>query len=330
MNPEPLVSIVTPCYNHCEFLDDYFQGLLDQNYQNIELIIIDDASSDGSWEKILTFEDGLKSSFPRVSLQQNSVNLGLLPTLNKLKQPINGDFVAILESDDYYKPDMLATCVDFLLRNPDMGAVHSEVDFLYPDRIEPDHWASLGRRIRQGDIFEQLLIDNFILTCTFCCRSDLFHKHADFAKYIQRGYLTADYPMFLDLARHTKFGYIDRSLAVYRIVPNSISHPNDILKRLSWKEAYYRVKLDYITDYDASSPVRARAEKQYHRTLYETGFASYNSVLFRQGYQWLLDHHPKEFKRLPYYLRRLAMLSRSLWKIYTHLEGAWKNPQLQL
>jgi glycosyltransferase involved in cell wall biosynthesis len=320
MNSQPLVSVLTPCFNHCEYLEDYFQSLLDQSYKNIELIIIDDASIDGSWEMILSFEKRLKLSFPRVFLQHNSTNLGLIPTLDKLKQHINGEFVAILESDDYYKPGMLASCVDFLLRNPDIGAVHSDVDFLYPDRIDQDHWASLGRTIRQGEIFEHLLIDNFILTCTFCCRSDLFLEHADFNKYIQRGYLTADYPLFLDLARHTNFGYIDRSLAVYRVVRNSISHPDDLTRQLSWKEAYYRIKLDNILDYGASSSVRHRAEKQYHRTLLESGYYSFQPDKFIDAYRWLSLNYPGEFKRLPYRVRNIAMHSRLIWNFLRQIE----------
>lgn len=316
----PLVSILTPAYNHARYLDNYVGGLLAQTYPNIELIIIDDASTDATWDRLCSYRERLHQAFTRLILKRHSRNLGLIPTLNELKNHIRGDFVAILESDDYYKPDKVAANVAFLLANPTIGAVYSDVDFLYPDREQPSHWAALGREMPQGEVYEPLLFDNFILTCTFCCRADLFVQHANFEAYARRGYLTADYPLFLDLARHTRFGYLDRSLAVYRVVENSISHPRDLRQQFRWKKAYYQTKLDYIERYGARREIVQRARRQYHLQHYWFGYWSFSQTEFNQGYAWLKAHYPAEFNRPPHRLRALSMKHKALWEALRRAE----------
>jgi len=321
MNTCPLVSILTASYNNRDYLDEYFNSLLEQTYQNIELVLIDDASNDNSWEKILAYQHKLENRFSNVVLLRNQNNLGAFQTRIHLNQIPNGKFISVLDSDDYYKPEMLSTCIDYLIDNPAFGAVHSDVDFQYPDYLEKNHWASLGRSIPEGDIYERLLVDNIILTCTFLCRADLFKKYVDYEKYAARGYLAGDYPMFLDLARRTNFGFIDHSLAVYRVVPDSISHPQDIKKQFSWKEAYYRIKIDYIKEYGASPDIKARANRQYFRTLMESGYATFDKKKFERGYRWLVSRYPEEFLSLVHRLHKFSMHSQIIWFYLNRLEN---------
>lgn len=322
MSGNPLVTVITPSYNHAKYLDDYFRGLLAQTYKNIELIICDDASTDGSWEKICDYRERLQAELAHVILQRHERNLGLIATMGELKSQIHGGFVCILESDDYYKPEMIAECVNYLKANPDEGAVHGDVDFLYADHIQSNRWGSSDREIARGEIFEALLWENFILSCAFCCRSNLYIKHADYARYAKQGYVTVDYPMFLDLARHTKFGYIDKSLAVYRVVKNSISHPDDLQKRFLWKKAYYQTKLDYIEKYGASKDVVERAERQYHKNLHDYGYEAFCREEFEQGYRWLRTHFSEEYGGLRSRARAFGMKHKSLWKILKWLDNS--------
>lgn len=276
-------------------MDDYFHSLLEQTYHHVELIIIDDASPDGSWDKIQTYSNDLRKKFSQVKLFRSEVNQGLIPTLRKLQDQLTGDLVCILESDDFYKPNKVEENVRFLAAHPEFGLVHSDLDFLYPDHTETNHWAVLGREIPQGHVFEKLLWDNFIFTCTFCCRSQLFKEFVEYDNYRKKGYITADYPCFLDLSRHTQFGYIDQSLAVYRIVPDSISHPASLEKEFNWRKTYYQTKIDYIEEYGAPPEVKTRAQKQLHKTYYRYGFELNRKDIFLEGYRWLRGNFPGEF-----------------------------------
>ena len=79
-----LVSIITPVYNHEPYLEQYFESLIIQDYKNIELIIVDDASSDKSWKIIEKKEKILDERSIKTKFFRNESNIGLLRTMDKL------------------------------------------------------------------------------------------------------------------------------------------------------------------------------------------------------------------------------------------------------
>ena len=243
--------------------------------------------------------------------------------MERLKLEIRGDIVCVLESDDYLHRTKVEENVAYLREHPDVGLVHSDVDFLDMEsgELQRARWGSAGRKIPQGEVFEDLLHENFILTCAMACRATLFAAHADFPGYRQRGYRTADYPTFLELSRHAPFGYIDRSLAVYRVVAGSISHPGNEVGRLRWKLDYYRVKQDFIREHPCREAIRARADRQLHRCLMQLGWASGSAELFNEGYAWFREHDPAEVGRWTQRVRRLALRRGALWRWVRRLEA---------
>mgnify|MGYP002513053428 FL=1 len=80
----PLVSIIIPCYNHEKYIEECFKSLLDQTYQNIELLIIDDCSQDGSVKVIENWIERLKTRFINVFFIKHSVNLGVVKSVNQV------------------------------------------------------------------------------------------------------------------------------------------------------------------------------------------------------------------------------------------------------
>ena len=255
---QPLVSIVTPCYNHEQYLDDYFQGLLSQTYRNIELIIIDDCSKDSSWAKICSYESQLKKIFPRVVCTRNATNQGAYKTITDAQRQVSGEYVSLLESDDYYLPTKVEENVNYLQAHPEMGVVHSRAYYIHSDGTPYPSAFPSREEIPTGHIFDHLLIDNFIITCTVCSRRSLPRRSVDSAKHIERGYRMGDYPTWLDLARHTQFGYIAKPLACYRILEESGSHSRDPYKRFLFQKSFSQIKLDYLRDYGVTDPIKRK------------------------------------------------------------------------
>lgn len=319
----PRVSVLTPCYRHERYLEDYFESLLAQSYRDVELIFQDDASPDGSWRVAEGYRERLQERLARVVLRRSDRNQGLLATLEALAGEVTGDVVCLLESDDYLYPSKIEENVAYLHAHPEVGLVHSDVDFLGEGKEDSRHarWGSADRAIPEGEVFEDLLYENFILTCTVACRASLFAAHADFRAYRDRGYRTADYPMFLDLSRHTRFGYVDRPLAVYRVVAGSISHPESEVDRLRWKLDYYRIKRDYVERYGCRETIRRRAERQLHRSLMQLGWAAGSAETFDEGYAWLLEQEPGEASRPAHRVRRAALRNGVLWRAVRGLEA---------
>ena len=99
MKKSPLVSIVIPCYNHQNYVQECIQSVIDQDYQNIELIIIDDGSSDNSVQKIEEMIYACQQRFIRFEFRHRA-NKGLCATLNEALQWCEGEYYSAIASDD--------------------------------------------------------------------------------------------------------------------------------------------------------------------------------------------------------------------------------------
>ena len=111
-----------------------------------------------------------------------------------------GEFICILESDDYFLPTRVGRAVDHLLRSPEDGFVHGDVHVLYGDRVVPGLHRASSYVPPTGWVFEDLLRANPVVTCSACVRAEALRKYGRLTEYASRGYLMADHPLWLDLA----------------------------------------------------------------------------------------------------------------------------------
>lgn len=113
----PKVSVILPVYNAGNFLAQAIDSLLVQTFSDIEVIIINDASSDVSWSIIQSYQD------PRIIKICHKNNLGLIASLNEGLAHSKGDFVARMDNDDISMPERLERQVEFMECHPDYGLV---------------------------------------------------------------------------------------------------------------------------------------------------------------------------------------------------------------
>lgn len=113
----PKVSIVMPVYNALPYLEEAIRSIYAQTYDNWELVIVDDASSDGSWEFVNRILD------PRVSVFRNDINMGNSYTLNRAIALTRGDYIAKMDADDLSFPERIEKQMRFLLDKPGVDAV---------------------------------------------------------------------------------------------------------------------------------------------------------------------------------------------------------------
>lgn len=111
MYSQPLVSVVIPCYNHEQFVQDSIQSVIDQTYENIELIIIDDGSKDSSVVKIQEMLDSCKKRFVRFEFRYQA-NVGLNATLNEALEWCKGEYFSPIASDDIALPHKIRFLID--------------------------------------------------------------------------------------------------------------------------------------------------------------------------------------------------------------------------
>jgi glycosyltransferase involved in cell wall biosynthesis len=303
----PLVSVITPCFNHRPYLDDYFRGLLAQTYEHVELLFFDDGSTDGSWEKTCEYLPALERKFTRVVAERHE-NIGSTPEVLLALHRAQGDLLCVLESDDYYLPTKIEENVRFLVEHPEAGAVHSDTDFLHPKGVERRHWRRTRGRIPTGDVYAELLSDNFIMTCAFCCRLDLFRRYVSLEEQMRRGYSAGDYFWALNLAKRAEIGYIDKPLARYRVLQGSLSHPPSREEYFRFHRSIYAMKLDFLDDPRVSPALAERVRRDYYRIVYQQGVELGRPADCEEGYPWLRAHFPRKYGR-PHH-RLLVHLAR--------------------
>ncbi|GHU05002.1 alpha-1,3-rhamnosyltransferase WapR [Alphaproteobacteria bacterium] len=114
----PLVSAVIPAYNHEKYVAEAVASLFAQTYPHIELLVIDDGSTDNTWGVLQGIKEAAEKRFARVSFKTQE-NRGVCATLNALFREAKGDCVYYLGSDDVAEPDALLILRDFLSKNPD-------------------------------------------------------------------------------------------------------------------------------------------------------------------------------------------------------------------
>lgn len=122
----PLVSIICHCYNHASFVEECLDSVLNQSYKNIELIIVDDCSSDNSVEVI---ENWLKKN-PEVQFFNNTKNLGITKSFNKTIEFAKGEFLIDLATDDVLLPNCIEEQISAFNQNPNACLVFGNAELI--------------------------------------------------------------------------------------------------------------------------------------------------------------------------------------------------------
>ena len=118
---KPLVSIIVSCYNHEKFIEECILSIINQSYDNIELIVIDDGSTDGSANILQSLQRKYNFYF------EKQENIGLTRTLNKMLGIAKGKYIAPLGSDDVLLTDKTTIQVDFLERREEIAVVGGNI-----------------------------------------------------------------------------------------------------------------------------------------------------------------------------------------------------------
>lgn len=191
MNVSDLVSVVIPCYNQSHFLGKAIESLFNQTYQNFEIIVVDDGSTDNEIALIT-------SKFDNVRLIKQK-NMGLADARNTGLRESTGEFIVFLDSDDRLLPNALEAGINSLREHPDCVFVSG---FCRQIDQEGNLLPFIDQsRIKEGtDHYQALLQNNYIWTpANVIFRRNIFQKISAFDCSINQ---TADYDLYLRITRH--------------------------------------------------------------------------------------------------------------------------------
>lgn len=152
------VSVIVPSYNHAPYLKECLESALAQDYPELEVIVIDDCSSDNSVEIAQSISD------PRIQVRKNSKNLGAYATQNRSMEMATGEYIAVLNSDDVWRPYKLRKQIALMEKHPEAALCYtlgSQIDIKGKslDVDQHSHWPKTEKQ----DLLPLMLSSNRLL-----------------------------------------------------------------------------------------------------------------------------------------------------------------------
>lgn len=233
----PAVSVTMPCYNSAETVTTAVESILNQSFEDFELIAVDDGSSDATADILHEYAIADKRIRPVFVGHQ-----GVVGAANIAVAESKGEFIARMDSDDYSMPDRLGEQVDFLRSHSEVGLTASLVTF-GGDRLENEGYALYVDWINTIVSHEEISLNRFVefpfANPSIMMRRELPEKFGSF----RDGDFPEDYELVLRfLENGVRMEKVQKELLVWNDPPQRISrnHPRYSI------DAFYRVKSGYL------------------------------------------------------------------------------------
>jgi glycosyltransferase involved in cell wall biosynthesis len=221
----PLVTVIATCFNHERFVVECLESIRAQTYPNVQLIIADDCSSDGS---VALIKDWVSRTGTACTLVLHDQNQGVCRTRNETLSHALGTYVSSLSTDDTWFPEKLAVQVEQLERlPPSFGVTYGDAHLTDVDgKLLPATFFTKVRADRffdeppDGDVFAKLLQVNFVPAMTTMVRRECYEAVGPYDESLAY----EDWDMWLRLARRYEFAFSPYVSARYRVHRSSLWH----------------------------------------------------------------------------------------------------------
>jgi glycosyltransferase involved in cell wall biosynthesis len=225
---KPLVSVICLCRNHAKYVSAAVESVLNQTYEHIELIVVDDTSTDNSKAVIeqlsITHSDqlmnvGFRSIF-------NDKNLGNCRSFNLALALAKGKYIVDLAADDLLLPDRISVGVDSLEKHGEKYGVHFCDVELINENEQPQgtHYkrnsdGHLTERVPEGDVFRELTERYFICTPSMMMSKKVLDELGGYDENLSY----EDFDFWIRSSRNYKYAFSDKVLVKKRILADSLS-----------------------------------------------------------------------------------------------------------
>lgn len=210
-SPQPLVSIVIATYNMGQYIDQAIDSILQQTWKNIEVIVVDDGSTDNTSAVMDGYQDN-----PKVIYIKNE-NQGQPKAKNCGIKHTKGDFIAFCDADDLWEPNKLDVQMP-LFANPNVGVVYSEVSNI--DEHNQRYVKAPNETRHVGIITNHMLIENFVPFGTAVIRRACIEQNGIFDEEFRMG---IDWDLWLRYSLDWEFAYTPERTYIYRVWSGQMS-----------------------------------------------------------------------------------------------------------
>ncbi len=208
------VTVLIALYNKAPYIEEAVRSVLDQKFTDLELLVVDDASTDGGTEKVRAIDD------PRIRILQSEVNTGAAAAHNRGQDAAKGEYIAIMGADDVMLPDRIGRQVAFMDAHPEIGlsgtwlrcfGEKDEVLRFPGTDAEIRSYMLFGLQVSHGScMIRRAALDRSAVRCPENWRVP-----------------GMDYFFMAGFAMHTTMANIDEVLTLYRIGPQNMRHARD-------------------------------------------------------------------------------------------------------
>lgn len=212
MTSFPLVSVITAAFNMGHYLPEAIESVLKQDYPNIELIVVNDGSTDDTCEIL-----GKYGNDPRVKIIHQE-NKGQTAAKNRGFAEAKGELIAFCDADNRWLPGKLKLQVPLLMNNPGVGVVYGDIILIdgSGNRKPPTRTKRYS-----GKITARLLRDNFVTFNTTLISRELMQEMNGFDESLR---MAIDYDLWLRISLDHEFLFVPEPLVEYRIWEGQMSH----------------------------------------------------------------------------------------------------------
>ena len=282
-----LVSVIINCFNSEAYIKKAIESVISQTYTSWEIILWDNQSKDNTREYVFSFNDirikyFLAPSFTTLSLARK---LAI--------EKANGNYIAFLDSDDYWSPLKLALQIDELEKNSEVEIVHTNFKVVTENdelnvQIQQNYYSTIKQTgYSFKNIYKKLLYGNFIIFSSLMIKKNVYDKIGGINENFNQN---EDYELLLKASLITKSTNIPEELTYYRIHSNNQSHGN--------------IELSYIENQIIFKNLH---EKYFSLLAYYRNNFRYNVFLFKANKKSILflTNPLNWFFLLEYFLKKI-------------------------
>jgi glycosyltransferase involved in cell wall biosynthesis len=232
-----LVSVILPVYNREASIERAVRSVLAQTYRPLELIVVDDGSTDGTPDRLQTFGSDIN-----VVAQPHA---GAYAARNFGVRHARGEFIAFADSDDAWLPHLLAAEVP-LMQRPEVGLVFGDAIHVTSPRSGAARTGLTCFRVsppHRGRVADRFAWSNFVPTCTVLVRRRCFDEVGGFSEESET---SSDYLMWFRIALRHELDYVAQPVAEYTVNPEGISY--DLGKSIDARIRLFSRELERTSD----------------------------------------------------------------------------------
>jgi glycosyltransferase involved in cell wall biosynthesis len=286
MSDKPLISVIIPSYNSARFVVQAVQSALEQTYSPVEVIVVDDGSTDDTRERLLLHEGRIRYVSQSNGGPSKARNCGI--------NEAQGDLIAFLDADDQWLPEKLQKQWECLQGTPDACLIHTDLYHLY----EPTGsrvYTYRDRKCFSGHCYSEFFHGNAIVTSSVLVTRRCLDEIGGFDEEIRRA-STEDMDLWIRIARYFPLSYINEPLVLYREHPTNASRN----QRIMLENEYYVLAKALRADPALRQALsRDWIRRRMCELAFETGYANVDAgdlYRARHYFRMALRYAPQRLK----------------------------------